>query len=249
MIDQHAGLARRWRRSSELPADVRRRPRMLRTSSGTAKGWPGDWPATRSRSRRASPSSPSSSRSPTASAGSTLPARCAATRGQAVRPALARSFATMPTTILGGLDSVAHLGRGDRRRARARASPLSGERFDAALLADRELRRPEVAVHARALPAPSPSWRPRPLSQLGMPDADVTTLRRAGLVHDFGRLGVSNAIWDKRGPLGAGRVGTRPPHALPDRADAARLARAGAARRDRRRSTASGSTARGTRAG
>src|ERR1700687_2755155 len=29
-------------------------------------------------------------------------------------------------------------------------------------------------------------------------------LRRAGLVHDFGRLGVSNAIWDKRGPLGAG---------------------------------------------
>ena len=28
--------------------------------------------------------------------------------------------------------------------------------------------------------------------------------RRAGLVHDFGRLGVSNAIWDKPGPLGAG---------------------------------------------
>src|SRR4029453_7454553 len=26
----------------------------------------------------------------------------------------------------------------------------------------------------------------------------------AGLVHDFGRLGVSNSIWDKRGPLGAG---------------------------------------------
>src|SRR5207249_6009437 len=30
------------------------------------------------------------------------------------------------------------------------------------------------------------------------------TLRRAGLVHDFGRLGISNAIWDKAGPLGAG---------------------------------------------
>jgi len=29
-------------------------------------------------------------------------------------------------------------------------------------------------------------------------------LRRAGLVHDFGRLGVSNSIWDKPGPLGAG---------------------------------------------
>ena len=30
------------------------------------------------------------------------------------------------------------------------------------------------------------------------------TLHRAGLVHEFGRLGVSNAIWDKPGPLGAG---------------------------------------------
>jgi DNA-binding CsgD family transcriptional regulator len=32
----------------------------------------------------------------------------------------------------------------------------------------------------------------------------VRTLRRAGYVHDLGRLGVSNAIWDKPGPLGAG---------------------------------------------
>jgi HD-GYP domain-containing protein (c-di-GMP phosphodiesterase class II) len=30
------------------------------------------------------------------------------------------------------------------------------------------------------------------------------TLRRSGLVHGLGRLGVSNSIWDKRGPLGAG---------------------------------------------
>src|SRR5439155_10578556 len=40
--------------------------------------------------------------------------------------------------------------------------------------------------------------------QVNMTDDDVRTLYRAGLVHDFGRLGVSNAIWDKRGPLGAG---------------------------------------------
>ncbi len=37
----------------------------------------------------------------------------------------------------------------------------------------------------------------------GMPDDDVRVLRRAGLVHDLGRLGVSNTIWDKRGPLSA----------------------------------------------
>ena len=33
---------------------------------------------------------------------------------------------------------------------------------------------------------------------------EVRTLRRAALVHDLGRLGVSNSIWDKPGPLGAG---------------------------------------------
>jgi HD-GYP domain-containing protein (c-di-GMP phosphodiesterase class II) len=35
----------------------------------------------------------------------------------------------------------------------------------------------------------------------GLPADDVSTLHRAGLVHDLGRLGVSNAIWDKPGPL------------------------------------------------
>jgi HD-GYP domain-containing protein (c-di-GMP phosphodiesterase class II) len=35
----------------------------------------------------------------------------------------------------------------------------------------------------------------------GHSDADVGTVRRAALVHDLGRLGVSNAIWDKPGPL------------------------------------------------
>jgi HD-GYP domain-containing protein (c-di-GMP phosphodiesterase class II) len=40
--------------------------------------------------------------------------------------------------------------------------------------------------------------------QLGLDDAEVRALRRAGLVHGFGRLGVSNGIWDKVGPLAAG---------------------------------------------
>jgi HD-GYP domain-containing protein (c-di-GMP phosphodiesterase class II) len=40
--------------------------------------------------------------------------------------------------------------------------------------------------------------------QLGLPDDEVHLMYRSGLVHDFGRLGVSNSIWDKRGPLGAG---------------------------------------------
>jgi len=35
----------------------------------------------------------------------------------------------------------------------------------------------------------------------GLPDADAVVLRRAALMHEVGRLGVSNAIWDKPGPL------------------------------------------------
>jgi HD-GYP domain-containing protein (c-di-GMP phosphodiesterase class II) len=35
----------------------------------------------------------------------------------------------------------------------------------------------------------------------GLPNADVSSLRRAASVHDIGRLGVSNAIWDKPAEL------------------------------------------------
>ncbi|HEY7325981.1 MAG TPA: HD domain-containing phosphohydrolase [Streptosporangiaceae bacterium] len=34
--------------------------------------------------------------------------------------------------------------------------------------------------------------------------AEIQTLKGAGLIHGLGRLGISNAIWDKKGPLGAG---------------------------------------------
>jgi HD-GYP domain-containing protein (c-di-GMP phosphodiesterase class II) len=40
----------------------------------------------------------------------------------------------------------------------------------------------------------------------GLPAEDVTTLRRSALVEDLGHLGVSNAIWDKLGPLSPSEV-------------------------------------------
>ena len=40
--------------------------------------------------------------------------------------------------------------------------------------------------------------------RLGLGGDDVTALRRAGLIQGLGRLGISNAIWDKPGPLGGG---------------------------------------------
>ncbi len=38
-------------------------------------------------------------------------------------------------------------------------------------------------------------------AQLGLGEDQRTALRRSGLLHDLGRVGVSNLVWDKRGPL------------------------------------------------
>lgn len=42
------------------------------------------------------------------------------------------------------------------------------------------------------------------LGALAASESDAVLLRRAGLVHDLGRVGVPSGVWDKRGPLGAG---------------------------------------------
>jgi HD-GYP domain-containing protein (c-di-GMP phosphodiesterase class II) len=80
---------------------------------------------------------------------------------------------------------------------------LSGEQFDDALSAIAnfvDLKSPYSLGHSGAVAELVAEAGKR----LGLPEPEVRTLRRAGLVHDFGRLGVSNAIWDKAGPLGAG---------------------------------------------
>jgi HD-GYP domain-containing protein (c-di-GMP phosphodiesterase class II) len=80
---------------------------------------------------------------------------------------------------------------------------LSGVQFDEALLAIAnfvDLKSPYTLGHAGAVA----NLAAEAGATLGFPESEVRTLRRAGLVHDLGRLGVSNAIWDKPGPLGAG---------------------------------------------
>ena len=80
---------------------------------------------------------------------------------------------------------------------------LEGDRFDDALVAVADfvdLKSPYTLGHARAVAELVEAAG----TEMGLPPDEVTKLRRAGLVHGFGRLGVSNSIWDKVGPLGAG---------------------------------------------
>ena len=80
---------------------------------------------------------------------------------------------------------------------------IAGERVDAAFMAIAALtglKSPWLREHSTGVAelAEAVAWR------LGFPAASVTLMRRAALAHDLGRVGVSNAIWEKPGPLGFG---------------------------------------------
>jgi HD-GYP domain-containing protein (c-di-GMP phosphodiesterase class II) len=131
--------------------------------------------------------------------------------GKQFDPELAAVLVAQAESILAGLDAIATWD------AAIKAEPaltvmLSDAQLDAALAAIAnfvDLKSPYTLGHSRAVA----DLAAEAGVELALADDEVRTLRRAGLVHDFGRLGVSNAIWDKRGPLGAGeweRVRTHP---------------------------------------
>jgi HD-GYP domain-containing protein (c-di-GMP phosphodiesterase class II) len=117
-------------------------------------------------------------------------------------PDLAHLICAEGEIILSGLDRVETWGAVIEAEP-ALAVVLSWDRFDAVLLAIAnfvDLKSPFSLGHSRAVADLAAAAGARQ----GLSAAEVRTLRRAGLVHDLGRLGVSNAIWDKRGPLGVG---------------------------------------------
>jgi HD-GYP domain-containing protein (c-di-GMP phosphodiesterase class II) len=80
---------------------------------------------------------------------------------------------------------------------------IEGERVDAAFMAIAALtglKSPWLREHSTGVAelAEAAAWR------AGLPADAVTLVRRAALAHDLGRIGVSNAIWEKPGPLGFG---------------------------------------------
>jgi HD-GYP domain-containing protein (c-di-GMP phosphodiesterase class II) len=80
---------------------------------------------------------------------------------------------------------------------------IAGERVDAAfraIAALTDLKSPWLREHSTGVAelAEAAAWR------MGLPAESVSDVRRAALAHDLGRIGVSNAIWEKPGALGFG---------------------------------------------
>ncbi|MCC7542917.1 MAG: HD domain-containing protein [Deltaproteobacteria bacterium] len=123
-------------------------------------------------------------------------------RGGQLDPAVADLVVARATSIFAGLDVVAAWDAVIRNEP-ALAVVISGERLRAALVAIAnfvDLKSPYFLGHAQAVS----DLAAEAAARSGLTETDVRNLRFAGLVHGLGRLGVSNAILDKRGPLGAG---------------------------------------------
>ncbi len=202
MISQHAALARTLAEQLELPGAVREGVGAA-YEQWNGRGWPGELKAA---------AIPAAARIAQLAefmevahrvggvAGATTLARRRA--GRQFDPELAALLCADAAEIFGGLDS-APAWQTVIAAEPALAVELSAEQLDRALEAIAnfvDLKSPFMLGHAVAVATLAEEAGRR----LRLPPEQVRMLRRAGFVHGFGRLGVSNSIWDRPGPLSAG---------------------------------------------
>jgi HD-GYP domain-containing protein (c-di-GMP phosphodiesterase class II) len=115
-------------------------------------------------------------------------------------PDLVELFAQHADDVLDGLDELAWQTVIDAEPSLRRR--LSDDELDLALEAVADfvdLKSPHTLGHSRHVADLAADAGAR----IGLPADEVQVVRRAGLLHDIGRLGVPNTIWDKPGPLNA----------------------------------------------
>jgi HD-GYP domain-containing protein (c-di-GMP phosphodiesterase class II) len=122
--------------------------------------------------------------------------------GKQFDPEVARLVSERSQSVFGDLDTVRSwdvvLGAEP-----ALAITMAPAEFETALTAIADfvdLKSPYMIGHSRAVSELAASAG----CLMRLPEDEVSMLRLAALVHGFGRLGVSNTIWDRTGPLGAG---------------------------------------------
>jgi HD-GYP domain-containing protein (c-di-GMP phosphodiesterase class II) len=119
--------------------------------------------------------------------------------GSQFDPALVKLFCQEAETFLGDLGNASNWDRVIAEEPSLRVL-ISDEQFEEALasIGDfAELKSPWTIGHSRAVA----TLVADAAAAYGLADSELVLLRRAALVQDLGRLGVSNAVWDKRAPL------------------------------------------------
>jgi HD-GYP domain-containing protein (c-di-GMP phosphodiesterase class II) len=123
--------------------------------------------------------------------------------GHSLAPAAAAAFLADPGGLLARVETPASLWD-----AVLEAEPLPSPGPAGAGEVDRmlravadfvDLKSPVLAGHSSGVAALAETAA----AGLGLPGDEVTTVRRAGWLHDIGRVGVSAAVWGHPGPLGA----------------------------------------------
>jgi HD-GYP domain-containing protein (c-di-GMP phosphodiesterase class II) len=119
--------------------------------------------------------------------------------GKAFDPAVVAGFLSRGTELLSLLEVDSPWDRALEAEPGERPV-LSGRRLDEALRAMgdfADLKSPYTVGHSGGVA----DLAARAAERCGLPSDDVIATRRAGWVHDIGRVAVSSAIWDKPGPL------------------------------------------------
>ncbi|HEX3722866.1 MAG TPA: HD domain-containing phosphohydrolase [Nitrolancea sp.] len=114
-------------------------------------------------------------------------------------PALVELFCEHAPTLLAGLDTSSNWDTVIASKPRL-GQPIPEDRFGDVLAAIgdfADLKSPYTIGHSRAVA----DLAAQAARTFGLPPEETLAIRRAGMVHDIGRLGVANTIWDKRGKL------------------------------------------------
>ena len=202
MISQHAKLAATLAGQLELPATVREGVGAA-YEQWDGRGWPGTLKGAAipvgARITQLAEFTEVAHRVGGTAAATSLARKRA---GRQFDPALAGLLCSRAADIFGGLDTV-RAWRAVIAAEPALAVDLRPDQLDRALAAIAnfvDLKSPFTLGHSAAVAELAQEAGRR----LGLPEEQVLALRRAGFVHGFGRLGVSNSIWDRPGPLSPG---------------------------------------------